>query len=434
MSDKIHPPITELQKFVSKLIDDWAEARTAADASVLKKAEAAKQATVVKGQATKKKKQLGEFIKKFEQPSLPGMGDEPEAGPKPPFRAAVLMVDPIGTNTVQGVELYDADSRQWPVEYGLDYPPVTSLSTAIGVTGTETFRAEGKGPPNAIDVPKGATEEEAKAILKAADRIAPGAPLADAVSSLMAAEAGPVDLVVAVAQSTRKATNAKNHGKVTELVGTEVTKLIVESVTAGDPPAAAVCDLLHYRFEDHMAAQAAADKVEGAALSFVVGVTIDTAEDPPSGPAEEPIELEVIVKSLGVRLAVQLDDVEKAVGAKPAEFQANEDETGATLWFDFATIRAAFAAEDRVKKACNGLLEDTFVSDPKESRFSEAELDRLDAAPRRLETYAPKSLTETHPTCTRCVALGHVFPGDEKINAGLPPDADCYFCGWKPAK
>ena len=44
MSDKIHPPITELQKFVSKLIDDWAEARTAADASVLKKAEAAKQA------------------------------------------------------------------------------------------------------------------------------------------------------------------------------------------------------------------------------------------------------------------------------------------------------------------------------------------------------------------------------------------------------
>lgn len=178
-----------------------------------------------------------------------------------------------------------------------------------------------------------------------------------------------------------------------------------------------------------------------AAVPHVRGADVQPADDGPVGPAAEPIELEVTADvSPGGPLAIlsatdprgaAVALLAEALGAHPIAEPAAAAEPGRdVLIYGLPTIKAAYAAADVARKV-RGVV-DTFVGDPYEDRFSDEELDRLDAAPRALAQYATAALTAPRAYCTRCAALGHVEGGYTAIMAGVAAGADCWFCGWKP--
>ncbi len=141
------------------------------------------------------------------------------------------------------------------------------------------------------------------------------------------------------------------------------------------------------------------------------------------------IELHIDTRAEGDELQNRVEDVEAILDQKAAEVVT--DEQGATVYFEYTTIRNAAAAKtllDAVGDLGYKLLIEVF--DPAEGRLSEDELDRLDQAPRALVQYVHPESEGEITYCTKCVELEHVTPGEEPSTAA--PGEDCSFCGWKP--
>ena len=151
-----------------------------------------------------------------------------------------------------------------------------------------------------------------------------------------------------------------------------------------------------------------------------------------SGPKQsvistEKIELQIEVKAVGEVLKDRVADMEAILDRKAAEVV--EDDSGATIYFEYDTLNEAYIS----KLVVDGIAPEleyevsATVHDPLESRFSQEEIDRIDATPRSLVLYTSQN---SNPVtyCTRCVEIGHVPPG-AKRSAGTP-GKDCSFCGW----
>lgn len=141
----------------------------------------------------------------------------------------------------------------------------------------------------------------------------------------------------------------------------------------------------------------------------------------------EKVELQVTVKSAGEVLNDRVADMEAILDRKVAA--VIDDGCEATLYFEYDTLNEAYISKLIVDGIAPELRYEVSVSiyDPLEGRFSQDEIDRIDASPRSLVSYTSHDKKPV-TYCTRCIEIGHVPPGANRSSEA--PGKACAFCGW----
>lgn len=405
MSKKVKTPAELIRELFESVCSAYQEDN---DASVLasRKTEAEKKKllSAVKGKITRWNKKLAELLPEnlaSATPNLPGMEEEPKG-----YTVTVFM----DRELVRTVEL------TLPNNLTLTHVPYTVVADPVPESALSAIEPSSLEPLEPLEWPQpGPAEPGAKDEDNGPAEATPGPAI-------------PHDLVVQTSLSTRKQTRDKQLTLLSNLLGTDAVKNFPESIVANGETL--LCNFLHFSYASLEKAAEAEKAVTEANFPFVMTThTEKTESEPPIGPAREKIELHVAVKAHSEQLQQAAEDLDAALDLKRVEV-SEEDEAGATVFFEFDDLMAATQAKLIVEAMEFDFVENVEVYDPFEARFGEGELAGILSAPRSLVTYTAPSVDAELHYCTRCIALGHVEPGEDPSNVQPHKGASCSFCGW----